>query len=874
MLKAVRMFPAAIVILLATLATTLLAQTTTQKAPNVPSISRPSISTPSISNPSTSTPPINVPLAFEANRGQTAPQVQYLARSSEGVVFLTRDGFTISLPRQGSFRMLFDQASSPSIGAEQPMIARSNYLSRDPKHSIVNVENFGAVHYREVYPGIDVRFYGLGMHLEHDFLLAAGADAGQIALWLEGIDGINLTKSGAVELSLGKIKLSESAPQAWQMVNGRKLPVDANWRLLSGNRLGISVGAYDHNLPLTIDPVLAYSTHLGGNTEQDISAGTTEPAFTSISSISLDAARNVYVAGSTSAIDFPTTAGAFNRTPGLQEAFHEDAISQSGFVSKFDKTGRILIYSTFLHDGISNMTVDSSGHAYTAEFGNDVNPGPDDGGVDAGVFVDKLSLDGSHLLYSLTFGLTTQTSTACQTFNFSFPTAVAVDNAGHFWMTGTTSNPCLPSTPGVVEPTLAPGGQGAGFLTKLDTTKSGAASIVYTTYVGATSSGIPRGLVVDKTGNAYVTGNAATNYPHTHGFGTDTSTSAFPAFVTKFNATASARIFSSMVHGVDGGVAGIAIDPSLNVYIAGNTSSSGFPTNTGAFQRTPKGSNCSNGGPAPCPDGFVTKLNSTGGTLLYSTLLGGSGLEDLHAIQVNSAGMAFVAGGTQSADFPVTANAFQKTAAPAGGEIAFVTALQPAGNALFYSSFLGGTSNAQTATIANAIFVDPAFNAWAAGSTGATDFPVTANAFQPGRKGNTDGFFSKIVIAGDLKVTLSSNVASVAKNGNVIVTGALFDLGPDGSDGVVFTEAIPAGYKFQGVSTNATSCTKPVAGATSGTVTCTKTRLESGQHFFVNVFVQAIGASGSNITSKATASARTQDLNQTNNAVSVTVHVK
>ena len=858
MLKAARMFPAAIVLLLATVATTLFAQTTSPKDPNAPPIS---------------TPPINTPLAFEANQGQTAPQVQYLARSREGVVFLTRDGFTVSLPRRGSFRMLFDQASSnPVIPDEQPLLARSNYLSRDPKHSIVNVENFGAVRYREVYPGIDVRFYGRGMHLEHDFLVAPGADTARIALRLDGIDQAWLDPSGAIELSLGKIKLSESAPVAWQMINGRRQPVQAQWKLLSENRLGISVGAYDRNLPLAIDPVLAYSTHLGGNTEQDISLGTTEPAFSTINSISLDGARNVYVAGSTSAIDFPTTAGAFDRTPNTQASFHSDEFSQSGFVSKFDKTGRILIYSTFLHAGINSMTVDSSGHAYTAEFANDANPGPNFG-FDSGIFVDKLSIDGSHLLYSMVYGVTPNNSAACQVISDSFPAGLAADNSGHLWMTGSTSNPCIPSTPGVVEPTL-PSGNSAGFLTKLDTNKSGAASIVYTTYVGNTSNAFPRGLVVDSSGNAYVTGNAATNYPHTHGFGTDTSSFGVPAFITKFNATASARIFSSMIHGVDGGVGGIAIDPSLNVYIAGNTSSTGFPTTTGAFQRTLKGTNCSNGGPAPCPDGFVTKLNSTGGTLLYSTLLGGSGLDNLHAIRVNSTGMAFVTGGTQSADFPVTANAFQKTPPPAGGEIAFVTALQPAGNALSYSTFLGGTSNAQGTTIANNIFVDPAFNAWVAGNTSATDFPVTANAFQPGRKGNSDGFFSKIVIAGDLKVTLGSTVASVARNGNVILTGSVFDLGPDGSDAVVFTEAIPAGSKFQGVSTNATSCAKPAAGATSGTVTCTQTRLERGQHFFVNVFVQAIAASGSNITSKATASARTQDLNQANNAASVTVHVK
>jgi hypothetical protein len=857
MLKAVRMFPAAILLLLATVATTLFAQTTSQKDPNAPSIS---------------TPPISTPLAFEANRGQTAPQVQYLARSSEGVVFLTRDGFTVSVPRRGSFRMLFDQASSSSIEAEQPLIARSNYLSRDPKRSIVNVENFGAVRYREVYPGIDVRFYGRGMHLEHDFLLAAGADAGQIALRLDGIDHASLEPSGAIELTLGKIKLNESGPVAWQTIKGRRQAVQAQWRLLSGNRLGISVGAYDRNLPMTIDPVLAYSTHLGGNTEQDLSAGTTEPAFTSISSIALDAAGNVYVAGGTSAIDFPTTAGAFSQTPTVQEAFHEDAFSQSGFVSKFDKTGRILIYSTFLHDGIENMTVDSSGHAYTAEFGNDVNPGPDDGEVDAGVFVDKLSLDGSHLLYSLTFGLTTNNSTACQTFNFSFPAAVAVDNAGHFWMTGTTSNPCLPSTPGVVEPTLASGTQGAGFLTKLDTNKSGAASIVYTTYVGATSSGIPRGLVVDKSGNAYVVGNAQATYPHTHGFGTDTVAGAFPVFVTKFNATATARAFSSVIHGA-GLTPGIALDSALNVYIAGLTNSTGFPTSTGAFQRTLKGTNCPGQGTGACPDAFVLKLTPTGGTILYSTLVGGSGDDEVRGLQVNNAGMAFIAGFTASSDYPVTPSGFDKTAPPSGTGVAFVTALTADAKALYYSTLLGGKT-ANDTTGANSIFVDPSWNAWVAGITNSTDFPVTPDAFQPGRKGNADGFFSKIVITGDLKVTLGSNVASVAKNGNVILTGSLFDLGPDGSDAVVFTEVIPAGYKFQGVSTNATSCTKPAAGATGGTVTCTQTRLESGQHFFVNVFVQAIGASGSNITSKASTSARTQDLNHANNAASLTVHVK
>jgi uncharacterized repeat protein (TIGR01451 family) len=236
--------------------------------------------------------------------------------------------------------------------------------------------------------------------------------------------------------------------------------------------------------------------------------------------------------------------------------------------------------------------------------------------------------------------------------------------------------------------------------------------------------------------------------------------------------------------------------------------------------------------------------------------------------------MAFVTGGTQSADFPVTANAFQKTPPPAGGEIAFVTALQPAGNALSYSSFLGGTGNAQRATIANTIFVDPAFNAWVAGNTGATDFPVTANAFQPGRKGATDGLFSKMVFAAYIKATLAESVTSISRNRVVGYAARVTNLGPDGSDDVVLTDTIPAGFSFAGISNNtATSCSVPAVGATSGSVICRKTRLEKGQTYGVNVFLKAIAASGSKLTNRVKATARTQDLNPANNTAAVVVHV-
>src|SRR5262249_9851027 len=158
----------------------------------------------------------------------------------------------------------------------------------------------GAIRYQSVYPGIDVRFYGRERHLEHDFLVFPGADAQQIGLLIEGADSMRVLADGSAEFSLGDVKLVESKPVAWQVVAGQKLTVGGGWRLLDENRLGLSLGNYDHPQPLTIDPVLAYSTHLGGTTGQDLSLGTTFPADTTTSFIALDSARNIYVAGTTS----------------------------------------------------------------------------------------------------------------------------------------------------------------------------------------------------------------------------------------------------------------------------------------------------------------------------------------------------------------------------------------------------------------------------------------------------------------------------------------------------------------------------------------------------------------------------------------------
>ena len=802
-------------------------------------------------------PSVSIPFAIEINHGQTAPQVKYLARSPEGVLFFTDQGVTVSVPRVGAFRMLLDGAASPEIWAEQKMIARSNYLEHKGR-SITNIENYGALRYSGIYPGIDVRFYGSSRHLEHDFVLAPGADASEIALRFEGIDHVALAPSGNLDLALGKIALRESAPIAWQEINGTKRAVEARWKMLGDARVGITLGEYDRSEPVTIDPVLVYSTHLGGTTGKDFSIDTTFPADTAILHIGLDGQRNVYVSGTTSATDYPTTAGAFDRTSNEQTVFHEDTTSQSGFVSKFDPTGRILIYSTFLSVSVEAMAVDPSGHVYAAESNLTPDPGPTEGS-DPGITVSKLSQDGSRLLFSKTdFGQSTNPTAACQAFSASSPTDLAADNSGHVWMSGTTGNPCLPATAGAFE-TKIPDANGSGFVAKFDTNKTPATSIVYTTYFGA---GTADSIGIDSSANAYVTGSTTASFPHGASFGSGTGI----VFVAKLNAAGSGLLFSTLLHG-GGGFPGVrlALDSAHNVYVTG-LATAGFPTTTGAFRTGPIGTGCSG---APCKDSFVTKLSPGGSTLIYSTFLGGSGDDTTRDINVNSAGMAFVIGSTNSTNFPTTASAFKKSI-PAGVTNAFVTALQPSGKSLYYSTLLGGSKN----TIGAAVAVDPAWNAWVGGSTSDFDFPVTPNAFQPDLKGSSDGFFAKVVIAGDLRATLAPATASVLHNSVVTFTATVTNLGPDGSDAVVLTDAIPSGFSFSGISgSTATSCTVPAIGATTGSVVCHKTRLENGQSFGLKILLKAIAAAGSTRVNKITTSARTQDLHTSNNSAQSTVTV-
>jgi uncharacterized repeat protein (TIGR01451 family) len=806
-------------------------------------------------------------LTFETNRGQTAPQVCYLARSREGILFFTPDGVTVAVPHQGSFRLLFDNAPSAertmearTINPEQQLVARTNYLDRQP--AIVGVENYAALRYASVYPGIDVRFYGQGRHLEHDFLLAPGSDVSRIILRAEGIDAIHIQPSGDAELALGKMQLTESAPRAWQTIHGKRVPVQAAWKLIGADRLGISLGAYDHALPVTIDPVLAYATHLGGSTGQDLSLDTTFPADTFITALGLDANGNIYVGGTTSAADYPTTAGAFDRSANTRTIFHDDTTTQSGFVSKFDKTGRILIYSTFLSVAVEAMAVDSSGIVYSAESQADEFPGPNPG-FDLGINIDKLSADGSKLLYTNTFAQQSDTtSPACQTFSSSIVGSLLADNSGHVYLAGSTTNPCL-ATAGAFQKTL-PNSNTTGYVAKFNTNVAPASSVVFTTYLGG-SDGLDgvNAIAIDSSANVYVAGTtSSTNFPHGATFGSGSPR----VFVSKLNPSASGLIFSTLLGGVDSffhGVTGIGLDPSHNVYITGTTSQSTYPTTAGAFQTTIAGGS----------DAFVTKLSTGGGSLIFSTFLGGSGADSSAGLHLNSAQMVFVTGSTASANFPTTANAFRQTLAPATQD-AFVTALQPDGKSLYYSTLLGGSNTSSGA----AIWVDPAWNAWVGGNTSAADFPVTPDAFQPALKGNSDAFIAKVVIAADLALFSPTAPATVHQGDTLTYSLFIGNQGPDNSDNLVITDTLAPGTSFVFDSfvggTGPSSCTVPFGTQDGGTITCNWRGLPAHDSIAVTIRVKVNAAPGTRLVNNFNVRAQTQDLNTTNNSFTFTTLVQ
>ena len=746
-----------------------------------------------------------LPMAFEPNVGQTDARVKFMARGSKYGLFLTDREAVLSLVHASSPLQMSLAGSNPTaaVAGTDALPGKSNYLiGRDSSRWHTDVPQFARVRYSQVYPGVDLVYYGKQGELEYDFQIAAGADPKQVALQFAGADGLHLDENGDLVLAANGGEMRLHAPQVYQTVAGEKKTVDGKFVLLSKQQVGFELGAYDRSRELVIDPVLSYSTYVGGGGAEDAPIA-----------IAADNALDAYVAGSTTSSNFPIPAASATVPSAFQSCLDNptqpqptscgSATNSDAFIAKLNPSGSALIFATYLGgsgvDAATSVAIDSGFNVVIAGS-TDSNDFPvanafqaSQGTAGTHAFVSKVDSAGHALLYSTYLAGSGSEAAA----------GVAVDFRNRIYVIGTTNSTNFPTTPDAFQTT--PKATQQIFVSKIDPSTSATASLVYSTYFGggdpASGSIMAGGITVDRNNGVYITGS--TNFQHTggnpaldfpilnasQGCLNDPTNPApcpaggtkFDAFVAKLNPTnpiGSHLVYSTYFGGADDDFGNaIAVDSGGVAYITGKTSSTILqPTTTGAtttstvpFQQCLGAGSAAN--PASgtnCPassgtDAYLAKFSNftTGSTttptetVLYFSYLGGSGVDEGDAVAVDSSsGGAYITGVTASGDFPVL-HAPAGRGTPSGGNDAFVTRIDTTATTQTantnFSFYLGGSGNEGGTGIA----VDSAGGVYIAGSTASGNFPSTAGAFQNTLSGPSDAFVTKLGPAINLAMSVA-----------------------------------------------------------------------------------------------------------------------
>jgi hypothetical protein len=678
----------------------------------------------------------NAPVGFEQNVGQVSDaQQQFVARGPNSAFFLASTTGTLVLqptpatpdvsPRAGDSDPLSLPAPNPvppavvqmqfvganpgarAAGLEQLPGTTNYFLGSDPRQWYTGVPTYAQVSLHDVYPGIVLVYHGASQGaLEYDWVVAPRADPGVIQVAFSGVPNLQLDAQGDLILDTAAGAVRQDAPVLYQDLGGVRHAVDGHFVLNADRRVSLAVGAYDPSQPLVIDPVLSYGTYLGGS-GSDMAKG-----------IAADCAGNVYVTGIATSTNFPTLNALQSTFSGTMDAF----------VSKFDPKGN-LVYSTYLggsglQEGAA-IAVDAAGSAYVTGDTTSTNFPVTPGAYQAAragsrnAYVTKLTPAGNGLAYSTFLGGNKSDQAL----------GIAVDGAGNATAAGTTSSTNFP-TRQPFQATL--NGSSAAFVTRLNATGSG---LVYSTYLGGNGTSSAAGVALDAAGNTYVTGSTtASNFPTVNPVQAN-YVGRGDAFVTKLSfspATGLQPGYSTYLGGPNGMNAGsgIAVDGYGRAYVTGYTSSASFPTRN-AIQNY-------QGGTSSGTDAFVTRLTAPGG-LDYSTYLGGSGDDYGRGIAVDTAGNATVVGQTTSTNLP---NVASVQAANSGQQDAFLTRLNTSGSAYLYSTYLGGSG----ADIGMGVALDCSGNAYVAGYTYSSNFPVTAGAWQGSLRGAMNAFVAEVKV--------------------------------------------------------------------------------------------------------------------------------
>ncbi len=896
-----------------------------------------------------------LPLSFEANQGQTDAQVKFLSRGDGYSLSLTASEAVLSLPGRTCNGPLQTNALKTKLAMSGPCTAipsstvrlsllgsnreaeiagqdelpgKSNYfVGRDPAAWHTEINNYRKVQYRDVYPGINLVYYGNQRQLEHDFIVAPGADPKAIRLSLTGAQSVTLDPDGNLVLGTHAGKLLLKRPALYQMVAGVRKSVAGSYVRGSSNEIGFAIGAYDRNKELVIDPVLAYSTYFSGafgnylfGLAVDATGGTyvvgtdangqvlvsklnedgsaliysTELGSAYPSGIAVDAAGSAYVTGEVDSNNFPTVNAYQSKLSGTSAAF----------VTKLSPSGTKLEYSTFFGGDYGRgdaIAVDTAGSAYVVGYSGPRLPVVTAITTGTGPYVAKFSPTGSSLIYS-----TYITGSSDNDLVYG----IAVDPAGEAILTGAAESPDFPIVHGLY-PTCI--GRESATCDDVYVTKVNAAgnSLVYSTFLGAGSG---MSVATNASGDAFVTGYAfKQGFPVVNALYPSTNLRG-AAFVTRLNPAGSALVYSTFLGGsVDDTGDSIAVDQYSNAYVGGYTTNN-FPIVDAVQPHFAGGMR----------DAFISKLNASGSALLYSTYLGGSDDEAMQALGIDFSGNVYVTGATLSHDFP-TKNPLQAQADPdSAGYNSFISKISDSSrrfsiaNAVDHSVTGPGGDLRYTVTITNNGAVAPAamlnvhgvreslvgcvvsngdkctvsdhrfdaavdFSPFASGETRtisihakaaktAGDYNSITNAalLTSGAPAyETDSAAAPVTVRETADMAVSSALVD-SRNGLLHYVHTVTNIGPNNAHAALLVAGVPANTTFVSASTTAGSCTFYQHVGNPGEARCTLNNPAAGSPIQVDVFVKASAASCPKVTSTATITSLSIDPDAANDSSTIT----
>ncbi len=723
------------------------------------------------------------PVLFEPNLGQADPSVRFLSRSVRSTLFLMPGGETLLRTPTGSLRMRLAGAAKPAGAGIEPLPGKIHYLiGSNPKRWRTNLSAYAAVEFQRVYSGIDLVYRG-SEQVEYDFVVAPGADPSAITIEFSGADRMELDRGGDLVFSLGSETLRHHKPNVYQLSGGVRREIAGRYVRRGARRVQFEIGAWDRTQPLVIDPVFSYGTFLGG-------AGN-DGAF----ALAVDTAGAAYVAGITASSAFAP--------PGVAP-LRNFAGGSDAFVARFNPQGTALVYLTYLggtdQDAAMAVAVDAQGNAYVTGGTNSkdfpLTSGafqPRFGGTGGSSLPPFSAPAGDGFVAKLNPAGTLAYSSYLGGADKDQGYAVAVDGSGAAFLAGATSSPDFPVTAGVLQP-VRHSATSDSFVARVSPDGS---RLLYSTYLGGSRESYGFAVGLDSSGSAYVSGiTSSDDFPVTEGAFQTQLTGRLAGFVAKLNATGTSLSYATYLGGDNTTYAyGLAVDGSGSAYVTGATNSTNFPITTGAYRWRAK--SIGQGG-----DAFVTRLAPSGSTLVFSSVIGGNGPDFGRAIALDTSGDAYITGSTapygngRILDFPTTADAVQRCGI--GNPTGFLARLSADGTILKYSSYLGGKSGGGTSGAA--IAIGPQGRIYVAGSTGAADFPTTANAPQTAFAGpngsfdstnlyafSGDAFLAQVVPTAPAPMTLGCEADSASIAPNLVSPGEIvsfFGSGIGPADGV------------------------------------------------------------------------------------------